>query len=294
MKLIIKYCFLCTWISLSCLAQSVSDIVELIQQGQFELAQKALDLLEKKSRKKDSVLFLKGLIAEEADQALNYYEQLIQKYPDSEYTQKALFRTAQLKYAQCLYKSSLLIFLNIKDSDPKSVMLQESHYWAGLCYMTLNQPDSAVIHFGRVIMEFPSRDVTRLAAQELQSLKIKIPALSEDKTVSDHMDQRPSESAFHESISSVTNPVASPASSLPATHYSIQIGAFSNQSNALARKNFFESKGYPVSLRSKSVSGNRLYLVWVGDFTNESEARSFGKQLNDTFGTSTTLVSETR
>ncbi|MBN2105657.1 tetratricopeptide repeat protein [bacterium] len=293
MKLMTKYILLFIWISLNCMAQSVSDIVKLIQQGQFELAQEALDQLEKSTPKKDRVLFLKGLISREADQASEYYKQLINKYPDSEYTQKALLRLAQLKYAQGLYKSSLYIFLNIKDNDPKSALLQESHYWAGLCYLTLNHPDSAVIHFGRVITEFPSRDVTRLAAQELQSLKINVPSLNEAEVSSAHYESETNRS-IDEQEPSIPLSTPSSASSNPTIHYAVQTGAYSNQSNALARKKFFESKGYHVDLRSKSVSGKCLYLVWVGDFTDESEARSLGQNLNQKFGSSTTLVSEIR
>jgi hypothetical protein len=59
-------------------AQSVPDIILMIQQGRLTEAQNALEQLESSSRQKDSVLFLKGLIAKDADEATEYYQNLIQ------------------------------------------------------------------------------------------------------------------------------------------------------------------------------------------------------------------------
>ncbi|MBN1780192.1 tetratricopeptide repeat protein [bacterium] len=275
--------------------QTVTDIVAMIQQGRIAEAGRILDEWEAESRQMDSVIFLKGLIAPEADQAVIYYEKVIRSYPKSEFAPKALFRIAQLKYAQGLYQTALRCFLHITDEDRQAVILQESRYWAGLCYLALSKPDSAVHQFGVSISEFPVRDISRLAALELRSLQIPVPLLQEDGNP-------PSgQSGAGTAHASVPDPVAAdetgavhapPASQK--TVYAIQVDAFTDRNNALARKAFFESKGYETALRNKTVNGRYFYLVWVGAFSNEPDARAFGRMLNTKYGTHTTLVSEQR
>jgi cell division septation protein DedD len=264
-------------------AQSVPDIILMIQEGRLAEAQNALDQLESSSRQKDSILFLKGLITKDADEAAGYYQNLIQSYPSSQFAQKALFRLAQLKYAQGLYRTALLLFLKVRDNDHQSAFLQESRYWAGLCYMAMKQSDSAVVQLRRVISEYPVREISRVAAQDLKSLGDSSPINSEEA-------ERPADQTAP--LSGVPEVTSEPgdASQKPPISFTVQVGAYSNPANAEARKQFFEGEGFTVYLSSKIQNGRTLYLVWVGTFIKEDEAREFIKSLREKYGTSSTLI----
>jgi len=289
-----KIFFVVFWLAAICCGQSISDIVNLIQQGQFDEAQTAVDQLDRTSNKKDCVLFLRGLLANDAVEAVMNYQKLIRLYPDSRYTPKAILRIAQLKYAQGLYKSSLSLFLSIRDNNPKSALIQESHYWAGLCYLAINQQDSAIIHFGRVLTEFPVRDISKLAAKELETLKIQIPETEASDTTEKKQVTKADETPPAVSDPADMPPLEPVSAQNPVIHFAIQIGAFSDRNNALARKNFYTSKGYPVHLRQKTVAGRQLHLVWVGDCPNESDARRLAESLQKKYNANTTLVKELR
>jgi tetratricopeptide (TPR) repeat protein len=265
-------------------AQSVPDIILMIQQGRLTEAQNALEQLESSSRQKDSVLFLKGLIAKDADEATEYYQNLIQSYPSSQYTQKAVFRLAQMKYAQGLYRTALLLFLKVRDDDHQSAILQESRYWAGLCYMAMKQSDSAVVQLRRVISDYPVREISRVAAQDLKSLG----ASSSDSEEATNQPSDQTASPAEEIPEVPSEPAVT--SEKPSISYTVQVGAYSNLSNADARKQFFEGEGFTVQLSSKTRSGQTLYLVWVGTFSTENEAREFIKSLREKYGTSSTLI----
>jgi tetratricopeptide (TPR) repeat protein len=265
-------------------AQSVPDIILMIQQGRLTEAQNALEQLESSSRQKDSVLFLKGLIAKDADEATEYYQNLIQSYPSSQYTQKAVFRLAQMKYAQGLYRTALLLFLKVRDDDHQSAILQESRYWAGLCYMAMKQSDSAVVQLRRVISDYPVREISRIAAQDLKSLG----ASSSDSEEATNQPSDQTASPAEEIPEVPSEPAVT--SEKPSISYTVQVGAYSNLSNADARKQFFEGEGFTVQLSSKTRSGQTLYLVWVGTFSTENEAREFIKSLREKYGTSSTLI----
>jgi tetratricopeptide (TPR) repeat protein len=265
-------------------AQSVPDIILMIQQGRLTEAQNALEQLESSTRQKDSVLFLKGLIAKDADEAAKYYQNLIQSYPSSQYTQKAVFRLAQMKYAQGLYRTALLLFLKVRDNDHQSAILQESQYWAGLCYMAMKQSDSAVVQLRRVISEYPVREISRVAAQDLKSLGA---PLSDSEEATNQPSDQPAPPS--EELPEVLSEPAV-TSEKPSISYTVQVGAYSNPSNADARKQFFEAEGFTVQLSSKTRNGQTLYLVWVGSFSTENEAREFIKSLREKYGTSSTLI----
>jgi tetratricopeptide (TPR) repeat protein len=265
-------------------AQSVPDIILMIQQGRLTEAQNALEQLESSSRQKDSVLFLKGLIAKDADEATEYYQNLIQSYPSSQYTQKAVFRLAQMKYAQGLYRTALLLFLKVRDDDHQSAILQESRYWAGLCYMAMKQSDSAVVQLRRVISDYPVREISRVAAQDLKSLGA---PLSDSEEATNQPSDQPAPPS--EELPEVLSEPAV-TSEKPSISYTVQVGAYSNPSNADARKQFFEAEGFTVQLSSKTRNGQTLYLVWVGAFSTENEAREFIKSLREKYGTSSTLI----
>ena len=265
-------------------AQSVPDIILMIQQGRLTEAQNALEQLESSSRQKDSVLFLKGLIAKDADEATEYYQNLIRSYPSSQYTQKAVFRLAQMKYAQGLYRTALLLFLKVRDDDHQSAILQESRYWAGLCYMAMKQSDSAVVQLRRVISDYPVREISRIAAQDLKSLG----ASSSDSEEATNQPSDQTASPAEEIPEVPSEPAVT--SEKPSISYTVQVGAYSNLSNADARKQFFEGEGFTVQLSSKTRSGQTLYLVWVGTFSTENEAREFIKSLREKYGTSSTLI----
>jgi tetratricopeptide (TPR) repeat protein len=65
--------------------------------------------------------------------------------------------------------------------------------------------------------------------------------------------------------------------------FTIQAGAFSNDSNALALKKSFEDAGYYSFIKNKSVGGTDFRVVYVGRFENRTEAESFLQAVNSQF-----------
>ena len=60
--------------------------------------------------------------------------------------------------------------------------------------------------------------------------------------------------------------------------FTLQLGAFSNKQNAENRAKFLRDNGYKeVKIYTKSIGGNILYLVWLGNFNSENSARESGE-----------------
>ncbi len=71
--------------------------------------------------------------------------------------------------------------------------------------------------------------------------------------------------------------------------YSIQVGAFSTEANA--QKFALQFSGYSTKIREKEISGKILYVVLVGDFESENDARQEMQTLKNKFKVDGILVS---
>jgi len=254
--------FLLPWSLLG--AQTFSDIPTLLRKGQIRQAKDILQRLEENGEEPETILFLHGLLSTDADSAVVYYENYLQTYPYSKYSDDTLFRLAQLKYAQGLYKTAQNRFRLLLKEYPRSSLHQKCHYWIALCFTAMNQPDSATAQLQKTTNDFTYTDLTEIARRELEALENPEPIQAEEI------------------------PLPLPQ----ATRYAVQVGAFSHQSNALLRKSFFEREGYHVDLRTKIREGKILYLIWVGSLKTREEAREFGERLRRRYGVQYTIVSE--
>jgi tetratricopeptide (TPR) repeat protein len=72
--------------------------------------------------------------------------------------------------------------------------------------------------------------------------------------------------------------------------FAVQVGAFSTAENANKQKRFFHNVGYPVEVLNKVKRGRSYYLVWIGDFKSDDEARKFGSELKRKYRIDTIVV----
>ncbi len=260
-----------TFILLACAsatlrAQKLTEINRLAENGQFHEAR--LLLLQKESSvaysASDTLLYLHALLSKDGEMAANEYEQLIRTFPLSTFSDDALLRLAQLKYAKGLYRTAKKQLTSLCKLYPQSPLLQQAEYWTGMCSLAMEQTDSASYHFHRVLEAYPDSDWNAITRSELDRMAgINAPASGSPGS----------------------------ASTSPGSYY-VQVGAFADQSRAIYRKDFFEKEGLTVSLRTKRKEGQRLYLVWVGNPQSREQARALGDQLQKKYGISYTLANE--
>ena len=60
----------------------------------------------------------------------------------------------------------------------------------------------------------------------------------------------------------------------PARPFALQVGAFSTETNAGKLRSAFAAQGYSVEIIKRARDGRTLYLVWVGRYGTEEEART--------------------
>ncbi|HUV30226.1 MAG TPA: SPOR domain-containing protein [Acidobacteriota bacterium] len=74
------------------------------------------------------------------------------------------------------------------------------------------------------------------------------------------------------------------AEEITGTFYSVQVGVFSSRSNAGKHAGTFEAYDKKIDIGSKTISGKKYHVVYVGRFKTFEDARRFKEQIELTHG----------
>jgi len=262
-------------LSSSILAQDLeSDLLNWLEKHSKQELKNRLNAIKTKYPNSPVPLFLEAYTEENGDRAVKLYKQIIQQYPNSKFTDDALLKVAQYYYALGSYVSARQYVDNMVDQFPDSPLVPEAKYLAARCLIVTGYYISAEQELKEIIKKYSKSPFKTYAKEELSS----IDQLSKQ-------DNNPPR--FY---SAVTNSDQQAESRESKGKYTIQIGAFSDRINALRQKDIYSQKGYLVTLESRYVNGNLLYLVWVGEFETEEQAARFGEVFKNLHGVSFHVV----
>ncbi|UCC43291.1 MAG: SPOR domain-containing protein [Candidatus Zixiibacteriota bacterium] len=74
------------------------------------------------------------------------------------------------------------------------------------------------------------------------------------------------------------------AEAITGTYYSIQVGVFSSRGNARRQADKFKAYDHKIDIKSKTISGKKYRVVYIGRFDTFEAARQFKSQLETTHG----------
>lgn len=158
---------------------------ELIKSAHFELGKNLYDLKkyqlalsELKETSTDEALYLRGKASKElGDQEgeIAAFEELREKYPQSNFSQEAYFRLGNYYYNQKRDKEAIEEFNKIIQFFPQSPLLSESYYWMGWSYFKLTDYKKAGEYFNKVEEDEENFDLGQrakfMAAESWYNLK---------------------------------------------------------------------------------------------------------------------------
>ncbi len=199
------------------------------------------------SQEKDIVPYLKLIEGGAKDSVLQILPELKKSYPNDP---SVLFLEGTLtengQDAISIYNRILNDFPNSKYADASIYRLYSYYYSLGLY-------NTAESFLKRLKQDYPSSPYIKLAEREIPS----------GNEVSSPQELSPQETKNY--------------------LFTIQAGAFSNDSNAVSLKKTFEDAGYYSFIKNKSVGGTEFRVVYVGRFEKREEAESFLQAVNSQF-----------
>ena len=230
--------------------QNIDLYLSLIEEGKHEGVKENIKELISKYPNDSGVLYLKALLTQDGDYAINQYKDLLKRFPDSQYAPFAAMKIGEYFYARGLYTQSANLLKNIPIRYPRFNDMQRLTDLMVNSFYAIGEADSAS-YYGLIVKSmFPSvnTNINESANNKLSQVfefnKRKV-------------DLGP---------------------------YVIQVGAFGSPKNAKRLERQVSQLGHDVSVNNVQSNGKTLYAVRVNRFKSKKEAERIGKDIKSKIG----------
>lgn len=206
------------------------------------------------------ILFLQAVLEPDGKKSVRLYEQFFEKNRNSAYADKALLKIAQYYFARGLYASARKHSDFLRQYYANSVHADLATYLTIQCLMAEGNIGQARQQAQIFNQQFPGSPYQSLMSPELKASA----SLSE-----------PNKPVIPEK-----NTDAGPA----AIVYTVQVGAFKSRENAMRQNDDLLKMGYGSFVKTKRRNDEIYYVVFIGKFSEKSQADKFGEEFYDKYG----------
>ena len=239
-------------------AQSVDDLLLLIDQGELDSAEAILTDLSFSNPGHPGIRYARALMQTDALVAAGIYKDIIRNHADSKYFPGSLMRLGEYYFAQGLYVQSRQNLMNLIRFYPESPHIVNAVNLSLRAGIASRQLDSVYIDLSEIVEKYPDLqfdipedlDVTRIPGRR-QPLPVEEPVVSPLRTLGEPTEE---------------------ATAQPTGGIALQAGAFGNYDNARRLADQIESIGYQTQVKERMVNDRKLFLVWVGDYPDREAA----------------------
>lgn len=228
---------------------TIEQYVAMVESGQQDAVREQLPELLQKYPNDPGVLYLQALLTTDGAEAVRQYQKIVDTYPNSVWADDALYKVYKFYYAIGLYRTAEL----------------------KLDQLRTNYPNSKYIS-GRA----SSEPVAEEKSSEPETKETREPTLPAEQAPPIEQQPAPVTPA----------PIPRPAEVEPASplqRYTLQVGAYSTAANANRQKSFFDYHNHPAEVVTKMSGTRELFVVYVGNFATEDEARRTGEELKRSY-----------
>ncbi len=252
-------------------APDVRTYINEVTAGNVDEAKKELPSLQEKYPDDPGVMYLEALLTTDASSAVRIYQNIVDNHAKCEWADASLYKVYQFYYSLGLYKTADLKMAQLQKDYPDSKYLK-------------GQP-------GIVQTVPPPADRDTFAAAPVSTpasspMGTTAPANSTENTERASVQPKPPTNV------PASTPAKEPALRTPgAGSYTLQLGAFGNQTNADRLRRAVEALGYRVEVVPRPHGDKMMYHVWIGTYATEGEARAAAAELRTKHAMDAILVS---
>jgi len=234
------------------IGQSIDLYLSLIDEGKHEGVKENLKELTSKYPNDPGVLYLKALLTQNGDSAIEQYKNLLKIFPDSEYAPFAAMKIGEYFYARGLYTQSANLLKHIPIRYPRFNDMQRLTDLMINSFNAIGEADSAR-HYALIINSmFPNVDANIDLTEGINKPLTQVFGFNKKKIV--------------------MGP------------YVIQVGAFSTMANAKRLKLQISQLGHDVSINNVDSKGKVFYAVRVNRFKSKKKAENVGQDIKSKIG----------
>ena len=229
-------------------SQNIDLYFSLIDEGELDGVKENLPELLSKYPKDPGVLFLKAVLTNDGESALEQYKYILKKFPKTKYAPESAMKIGEYFYARGLYTQCASLLKNIPVKYPRYPQMQRLTDLMINSFNAIGEADSAKYY-----------------ALIIKSMFPKIETNIEDKN--NKLSQVFSFNKKNKSIGP----------------YVVQIGAFSSE-NAKRLKLQVSQLGHDVSINKVESNGKTFYAVRINRYKTKRKAEEIGKDIKSKLG----------
>ena len=285
MKLIF---FITTIFSLTFTQDHINELIQHVLHGVSDSAVLSLPTIEQEYPNNASVLFLKGLLATDGENAMEIFSKLYNTHPTSDYGDDAVMKVAEYYYAAGLYvqASDWLRKMPIYYSRSEHIERAVKLFLNSL--IVSGHKDTAIFYSRVFKRQFPNLNVDG-----------KINELLKEFEKSDQEEKK-----MIDNISNITTPILQPVEEIDAIQiedillqvpkglYSLQTGAFSVRNNAESQRIDLTIAGFNARITELYRDKRVLYAVRIGYYNSKDDARKIGSQIKTILDFDTIVITK--
>ena len=263
----------------SLLCQENLDIlIQEVLSGTKDSAEIYLPMIEKRYPHNPKMLFLKGLMETNGDEAMQTFVELYNNHPTSEYGDDAVMKVAEFYYASGLYVQSaewlkkMPIYYSRSEHIERAVKL-----FLNSLIVTGNR-DTAIFYSKVFKRQFPSMDVDGKINDLLESHEnSKQSSINSIKPISENDQKVFNSSSKGKKVDTISK------------KYSLQSGAFSLQQNAENQKLYLINEGFNARI-AELYQPKILYVVRIGYYNNKEDANEVRNKIKSKLDIETIVI----
>jgi tetratricopeptide (TPR) repeat protein len=261
-------------------------LIQNVLHGSRDSAAVYLPTMEQRYPNNPSLMYLKGLLENNGEEAMVIFSKLYNTHPSSEYGDDAVMKVAEYYYAAGMYVKAANWLKKMPIYYSRSEHIERAVKLFLNSLIVSGHKDTAVFYSRVFKRQFPSLDVDG-----------KINDLLRDFKKSDQEKKSAKEFAPKFSTSEITpveiideTPIAKIDANNASGIYSLQTGAYSVKENAESQKINLIISGFSARINELYKSNRILYAVRIGHYDSKEDAQKVGAQIKSKLGVNTIVT----
>ena len=261
-------------------------LIQNVLHGSRDSAAVYLPTMEQRYPNNPSLMYLKGLLENNGEEAMVIFSKLYNTHPTSEYGDYAVMKVAEYYYAAGMYVKAANWLKKMPIYYSRSEHIERAVKLFLNSLIVSGHKDTAVFYSRVFKRQFPSLDVDG-----------KINDLLRDFEKSDQEKKSAKEFAPKFSTLEVTpveimdeTPIITIDANNASGNYSLQTGAYSVIENAESQKINLIIVGISARINELYKSNRTLYALRIGHYDNKEDAQKVGAQIKAKLGINTIVI----
>ena len=230
-------------------SQNVNLYFSLIEEGDLDGVRENLPELISKFPNDPGVLYLKAVLTDNGESALEQYKYILKNFPKTKYAPDAAMKIGEYFYARGLYTQCASLLKNIPIKYPRYPQMQRLTDLMVNSFNAIGEADSARYYALIIKSMFPAIETN------LELKDSKLSQVFSFKKKSENLGP-----------------------------YVIQVGAFSSKENAKRLKLQVSQLGHDVSINKVDSNGKTFYAVRINRYKSKVKAEEIGKDIKSKLG----------